>query len=244
MCAGVLAFEASLYCKRPFRSITSVNKRALVVIALLAGLALAAIFYFTRGPKTDLALPETLGAVAAQQTAELIGGSGEIALIVPGFGAVPAQEAVFNSFRNELKKNSQVTIAATEEVNLAPPPSAQPGRRKLKFFEPSAAGPPGALPPGQLGQMLVSYPQIKAVVYFLELPPLSEADLTAVRNHQTKLVVVCEHKPNYDALFQSPALALAIVPRMTPPPEPAQKPKTVRERFDQAYTVIKPDKTE
>jgi len=221
------------------------NKRtaitAFVTLAIVGG---GATLYLRRGARSNLKPFEALGEMAAQETVKLIGGSGEIVIIVPDFGESrnPTQEAQMSSFQKELKRQEGVTIAAVEKVSLvAPQISTKQG--KLRFFEPTLGGPPLSQP-GQLSQIANTYAQAKAIVAFVDLPPLSDADIPALKNRGTKLVVVSDYKDSYKALFEAQVLHVALVPRSEPFPEKGKKPRTMKDWFDRSYTVITPEKAE
>jgi len=221
------------------------NKRtAITAFVMLAIVGLVATLYLKRGARSNLKPFEALGEVAAQETVKLIGGSGEIVIIVPDFGEPrnPIQEAQMNSFRNELKRQKGVTIAGVEKVNLvAPQTSTKQG--KLRFFEPTLGGPPLSQP-GQLSQIANTYAQAKAIVMFVDLPPLSDADISTLKNRGTKLVAVSDYKDSYKALFQAQVLHLALVPRLESFPGKGKKPRTLKDWFDRSYAVITPEKAE
>ena len=221
------------------------NKRTTITtLVLVAIIGVVATLWFKRGSTSNLKQFEALGEVAAQETAKLIGGSGEIVLIVPDFGESKnqTQDAQMSSFLNELKRQKGVTIAGVEKVNLAPPQSStKPG--KLRFFEPTTGGPPLSQP-GQLSQLVNTYAQAKAIVAFMDLPPLGDADIPTLKDRGTKLVVVSDYKDGYKALLQAEVLHLAIVPRWEPLPETGKKPRTMKDWFDRSYTVITPEKAE
>ena len=150
-----------------------------------------------------------------------------------------------NSFRNALKRQKGVTIAAAEKLSLLnpQPPQNSNKQNKLRFFEPTLGGPPVAQP-GQIAQIANTYTEAKAIVSFVDLPQLNDADIPALKDRGTKLVVVSEYRDGYKALFQAHVLHLAIVPRLEPFPEKGKKPRTMKDWFDRSYTVITPEKAE
>ncbi len=221
------------------------SKRTIImVLVVLVILSLAATLYFKRGSGGNLESFEVLGEVTAQETAKLIGGSGQLVIVVSDLGGDQnqVQEAQVNGFLKGLKAKKGITVAATERIDLLPPQSGnKPG--KLRFFEPNSLKSQNS-EPGQLGQIANNYAQAKAVVAFTVLPPLNGADITALKRRGAKLVVVSEYRETYKTLFSEQVLHLAIVPRWEPLPETGKKPQTSRDWFDRSYTVITPEKAE
>ena len=221
------------------------KKTAFLTFILVAILAVGATSYLKRGSaKRSVLKPfEALGTVAAQETAKLVGGQGQIILVVPDFGgtANPAFDAQLAAFKREIQKNSGMSIASVETVQFGVPDAG--GKQKtLKFMEPMAAGRPQVGPqPGQLGQLVANYSQVKAIVYFVDLPEFNSADVTAVKQQGTKLVAVSDWRPNYKALFQGNLLQLSVVPRWQPYPETGKKPKNMQDWFDRSYALVTAD---
>jgi hypothetical protein len=180
--------------------------------------------------------------VAAQETAKLVGGQGEILLILPDFGGVanPAFDAQMTAFRNELKKNPGISIAATDTIKLGLPEGTK--SKSLRFIEPTArTRAPVGPQPGQLGDMLGSYPQAKAILYFVDLPEFNSADVDALRKQGTKLVAISDWHSNYKSLLEAHLLQLSVVPRWQPYTETGKKPRTSMDWFERSYALVTVD---
>jgi hypothetical protein len=221
------------------------KKTAFLTFFLVAIVAVGATVVVKRSSakKSVLKPFEALGTVAAQETAKLVGGQGALLLVVPDFSGManPGFDAQLAAFKKEIQKNSGLSIASVETIQVGVPDTG--GKPKtLKFMEPTAAGrPPVGPQPGQLGQLMANYPQTKAVVYFVDLPEFNSADVAAVRQQGTKLVAVSDWRPNYKALFQGNLLQLSVVPRWEPYPEPGKKPKNMQDWFDRSYALVTVD---
>lgn len=217
------------------------SNRTLVAGLILVALVVGTVIYFKRGSSgTTLKPNEALGVVAAQQTAKLLGGSGQIIIVEPDFGGavVPVYDVEMTSFKKELQKEG-VQVAATEKIQLAAP-QAPNKPRTVKFFEP-VANKPAAAEPGQLGQLVSSNPQAKAVVYFVDLPNFNEADIAALKQSGAKVIAVSNWHPEYKELFQNQILQLAMVPRWEPFPGAGKKPHTMQDWFEHSYAMVTPD---
>src|SRR5207249_11274548 len=116
------------------------SKQAVVItLSLVVIIVFGVKFYSKRGGSSNTRKPyQALGTVAADEAAKIIGGSGQIAVIVPNFGGAPNpnHDAELDSFRKELQK-SGITIATTETLNLATAPAPKKSRN-LKFLEPAS----------------------------------------------------------------------------------------------------------
>jgi len=224
------------------------NKRTTItVLVVLAIVGLVIFFYLKGGDKSNLKPFEALGEVTAQETVKLIGGSGQIVIIEPDFGAPnnQFQEAQINSFRKELKQHKGVTIVAAEKINPLSPQTPQSNTKpsKLRFFEPTMIKPPSP-EPGQLSQIANNNAQAKAIVVFMDLPALNDADIRALKGRGAKMLVVSEYRDEYKALFRAQVLHLAVVSRLEPFRETGKKPRTTKDWFDRFYAVITPEKAE
>lgn len=221
------------------------NKRAtFMTVALVILVGVGATLYLKRGSASKNILKpfEGLGTVAAQETAKLIAGQGQILLIVPDFGGMPnpAFDAQMTAFRNEIKRNSGISIAATDTIKIGLSEGTK--SKTLRFIEPtSRTRAPAGPQPGQLGEMLRSYPQAKAILYFVDLPEFNSADVDALKQQGTKLVAISDWRPNYKSLFQANLLQLSIVPRWQPYPETGKKPRNMKDWFERSYEVVTVD---
>lgn len=201
-------------------------KDTLIAIAALAIAALSIYFAFVRpSDKIDLDTYSALGAVAAEETAKLLGGQGRVHVMARGAGDAsnPSVEAELKAFRDTLKRTS---LALTiEKVEVTP-------------VQMMATG--GAVPPDALLRALETHPGLGALVLFLGFPRLTQSEEEALLKSGVRLVVVSALQPGDDLLLERQVIDLAIVPRPESPPEGAAPPKTVRERFDQDYAILTP----
>jgi hypothetical protein len=195
--------------------------------AILAVIAAVASLYFAfagRSPKINLDTYEVLGAVAAEETAMLLGDKGQVLVVVRDTGADknPSVEAELKAFQQTLKKHPGLTVV-TEKIQVTPMMMMSTG---------------GAVPPDQFFKALQAHAKVGAVVLFFGFPPLSDPELEALKKTGVKTVVVSSLRPGYQRLLERQAIHLAIVPRPEAPPATALKPQTVRELFDQEYMIL------
>jgi hypothetical protein len=220
------------------------NKKIIVlVVALVVLVGLGARSFMKRGPSVSVSKPhQALGTVAAQETAKLVGGSGQLVIIVPETGGIPNLDldTALEAFKTELKKTPGLTIATTETVNMTPPQTPKKSKN-LKFYEPTALLPSAPPPAGQLGQLLSGSPEVKAIVCFSDLPPLNDADRAALQQQGAKVIVVSNWRPEYKALLKSKVVQLAIVPWGEPINDAGKKPRTLKDWFDRSYVAVTPE---
>jgi len=199
---------------------------------MVAGLALAAAavsLYFAfagRPQKINLDPYAVLGAVTAEETARLLGDKGQVLLLTRGTGADknPSVEAELKAFQQTLNKHPGLSVV-TEKIQVTPMLMMATG---------------GGLPPEQFFHALETHAHAAAVVLFFGFPQLAEPELEALEKSGVKTVVVSSLRPGYKRLLERRAIHLAIVPRSDAPPPGAQAPRTLRERFDQQFTIITP----
>jgi hypothetical protein len=210
-----------------------INRKHLGLIAAILAVGVAAVsLYFgvlSRSPRINLDPYQVLGAVVAEETAKLLGNKGQIVVLARDTTELKTMslEAELKSFRQTVKKSTGLSVVATERIRLTPMMMLATG---------------GAVPPEELFKALQAHPKVGAVVLFFAFPPLADEDLDALKQSGAKFVVVSAYRLGYQRLLERQAIHLAIVPRGDAPPAATQKPQTLRERFDQEYLIITPDK--
>jgi len=205
-----------------------VNKRTKeIVLATLAVGAAAVALYFTfagHAQKLDAGPSEALGVDTAEETAKLLGNKGQVLVMVSDTGAFknPSVEAELRAFQQTLKRQRDMSVT-TEKIPATPMWMMATG---------------GGVTTGQLLKALESHPNLAGLVLFLGCPQLSDSELATMKKSGVKTVVVSSLRPGYERLMAEQALQVAIVPRPEPPPANAPAPRTVRERFDQDFSII------
>ena len=200
-----------------------------ILIAMTAvAVAAAAIYYALAGhsQKINLDTYHVLGAVTAEETAKLLGNKGRVLVMVRDTGANinPSVEAELKAFQQMLKSQKGLTVLI-QKIKLSP-------------VEMMATG--GGVPPEQFLKALETHPDLGALVLFMGFPQLNESELELLKKSGAKTVVACALRPGDRQLIERQAIHLAIVPRSDAPPPGAPAPRTLRERFDQEFTIITP----
>jgi len=135
----------------------------------------------------------------------------------------PSVEAELDAFQQTLKKHPGLRLV-TERVQVTPMLMMATG---------------GGVPPDQLFKALETHPNVGALVLFFGFPALADPELEALEKSGVKTVVVSSFHPDYKRLLERRAIHLAIVPRQEATQPSSQAPRTLRERFDQDYIIVK-----
>lgn len=203
-----------------------------LIVALLAVGAAAASLYFSafgRSPRINLDPYQVVGAVVAEETAKLLGNQGQVLVIARDTTGqkITSLEAELKSFSQTVKKSAGVSVAATVRIKMTPMMMMATG---------------SSVPPEELFGALQAHPKVGAVVLFCGFPLLADQDLDTLKRSGAKFVVVSAYWAGYRRLLEQQVLHLAVVPRFEPPPATTPKPQTLRERFNQEYLILTPDK--
>ena len=200
-----------------------------IIVGTLAVGAAAVSIYFAlagRSQKINLDLYHVLGAVTAEETAKLLGNKGQVLVMARGAGANknPSVEAELKAFQQTLKNQKGISVI-TEMIQVSP-------------NEMMATG--GGVPREHFMKALETHSNLGAFVLFMGFPQLTDSELEGLRKSGIKIVVACALRPGDRQLIERQAIHLAIVPRSDSPPPGAPAPRTLRERFDQEFTIITP----
>jgi hypothetical protein len=200
----------------------------LIVVSLALGAVVVSLYlgFAGRSPRINLDPYEVLGAVTAEETANLLADHGLVLVMARDTGADknPSVEAELAAFQRTLKQHAGLRLV-TERVQVTPMLMMATG---------------GGVPPDQLFKALQTHTNVGALVLFFGFPPLADPELEALTKSGVKTVVVSSFHPDYKRLLERRAIHLAIVPRSETPSPGSQAPRTVRERFDQDYIVVRP----
>jgi hypothetical protein len=199
-----------------------------IIVGTLAVVAVAASIYFAfpgSSRKVNLGTYEVLGAVTAEETAALLGNKGQVLVLARDTGEDknPSVEAELKAFEQTLKKHAGLSLI-TEKIQVPPAQMMVTG---------------GGVPPDQLFKALETHANLGAVVLFFGFPKLADSELDALKKYGVKTVVVSSFHPDYKRLLDQQAIHLAVVPRPDASDPGAQAPRTLRERFDQDYAIVR-----
>ncbi|MCX6926452.1 MAG: hypothetical protein NT154_25075 [Verrucomicrobia bacterium] len=200
-----------------------------ILVATLAVGAAAVSVYFAwagRAPKINLDPYDVLGAVTAEETAKLLGNKGRVLVVArdTGVNKNPSVEAELKAFQHTLKRQPGIKVV-TEQIQISPNQMMATG---------------GGVPPELFLKALATHAPLDAVVLFLGFPQLSDPELDALKTSGIKTVVACALRPGDQRLLERQAIHLAIVPRSDPQTSEAPAPRTLRERFDQQFSILTP----
>jgi hypothetical protein len=203
-----------------------VGALAIVAIVVSVGFTVSSL----RGPRTSVTSYQALGWGAAQETAKFLQNQGEIALICPDFGDFkvlnPRYNALLKSFKKAIAKDTKLRISTVERAPVKPPTMARVGVY---------------LSAAQYEDLSNKYGKAGAIVSFAALPNLTDDNLRAAQASGAKWVVVSDYGADYKQLLTRQAMHMAIVPRLTDPPE-LPKARTLQEQFEREYELITPSR--
>lgn len=199
------------------------KKNIVGIVAVLAIAGAAASLYFSnKTPSVDFSLYGSAGTVAAEETAKLIGGAGDIALFITDADeTIPALKAQVDSFQKAVA-GKNIKVAVTEKIPVG--------------------GMSTELAPDQIAKTMARHPGLKGIVTFVRLASLSNGDIAAIERG-VKIIAVSSYFPNYKKLLAGKLLHLAVVPKFGSPVAATTQPKTVREQFNQTYQLLTPEKS-
>ena len=200
----------------------------IIIGTLAVGAAAVAIYFALAGgsQKINLGPYDVLGAVTAEETAKLLGNKGQVLVMARGTGANinPSVEAELKAFQQTLRKQTGMSVII-DKAQVSPNQMMATG---------------GGVPTEMFLKAIETHPNLGALVLFMGFPQLNDAELEGLKKSGVKIVVACTIRPSDRQLIERQVIHLALVPRSDPPPTGAPAPRTVRERFDQEFTIITP----
>lgn len=213
----------------PLIKVSEKNKPVVTLVAI-AAIVVSLIFIFMSqcesAPKVNLKPYLAVSEVLADETAKLVGPSGGSIVVVAldtKKSKMPTVEAQLNAFTAAIKKKGNITIASVE--GLSPEKMAE-------------VGPEMGLPSDLFHQVLAKNAGAKAIVSFLGAPMLKDDEIAKLPQAMPKLIAFASFGMGLKKLFDEHVIQVAIVPNFEPNPNPAKKPSTSREWFDQYYKVV------
>ncbi len=202
---------------------------ALLVALIVLGVG-ATWYQLSRSPRINMDPYQALGEISGEEVSKLLHHQGRIVLVRddPGGEKDPVMDAQLVAFRSSLKRKGKVSIDAVENVKMDP-------------FTRMGTG--GAVPGNVLMAIRARYTEAQALVLFMPFPPLPDSEVAGLRGSKTRTVVISAATPGYREMLRSGAIDLAILPRpATDEKAGAKPPGSTRERFDQEYQIVTPDK--
>lgn len=208
--------------KRPLLVLVSI----IVIVASLISIYLS---FRTPTPKINPNPFIGLGEVAADHAVKLLGGRGEVVMVVLELDQRVAATAIQvppDTFRDRLRKHPQIRITAVETIK----PQMQ------TMFA------PGVLwSADQFLDLVQKHARADLIVTFVGVPPLREEQIAALPKRRPKIFDVSASGLSTRALLEADVIQLAIGPRFRPMEASQPEPKTPREWFERHYAVYTKD---
>jgi hypothetical protein len=206
------------------------NKEIAVATVAIAA-AVISVYYALAGrsEKIDLDTYSVLGAVSAEESAKLAGNKGQVLIMIPDSGPSknPSVEAEIKAFEKTINKQKGMT-SAVEKVEVSAMTMMATG---------------GGVPVEQFFKALEKHKGAAVLALFFGFPDLTGGDLDRFKQYRLKTLVVSSFRSTYKSLCDQGAIQIVISPRQDTPAANPQSPKTVRERFDQDFSITPPEES-
>jgi len=206
------------------------NKEIAVATVAIAA-AVISVYYALAGrsEKIDLDTYSVLGTISAEQSAKLAGNKGQVLIMIPDSGPSknPSVEAEIKAFEKTINKQKGMT-SAVEKVEVSAMTMMATG---------------GGVPVEQFFKALEKHKGAAVLALFFGFPDLTGADLDRFKQYRLKTLVVSSFRSTYKSLCDQGAIQIVISPRQDTPAANLQSPKTVRERFDQDFSITPPEES-
>lgn len=199
-----------------------------VLIGAASLLVIAASLWFTwthqiSRPTFNAALHQGVGELLAEQTTRVVGDAGQITVITMDAGDSAIVAAQFRAFKMALEKSGDISI------------------RKLVVIDSKKAdsyGPGYGLSARKLAREVKKHPEVDALVSFVGLPALDDAELKELGQPVPPMVAFARDGRKLGALAAQGILKAAVVPRYRFPAPGPDQPRTPREWVVQKYQLI------
>ena len=190
-------------------------------ILVIVASSLWIYFHEFRKAKHSVALHERVGQVLAEQTVNLIGKKGYVAIITIDTKEWPELKTQIQAFRASLKKLGDYEVKDYELDTKDQPKygvgSGLSGRRYVRTVKKS-----------EKADIFVS---------FVGAPKLTKEDLTEL-SRKPKFIAESRSGDNLPALFDNKLIDVAVVSRFEFPAPGPEKPKTPQELFTKRYQIL------
>ena len=205
------------------------SKQKLVAASAIVAI-LGSLLYIYRTefhlPDINVPLQESVGQAMADETARLLGKSGNIVVVATDLSRVPELKIQLQAFQKHLKSLGAINIAETLTLD--------PGE-DLKYR-------PGAgLSAKRFLKIVRKHQHADAIVSFVGAPHLTDTDFAQLKS-TPKLVAETHSPEKLEALLDKKILLAAVVPRFEFPAPGPRKPHSRPEWFDRYFQIIGPGK--
>ena len=204
------------------------KKRDLIIGIVAVGAAVISLYlaFGGRSQKVNLDTYDVLGAITAEETSKLLGNSGEVLLIAPDSGAYknPSVEAELSAFEKVVNKQKGMKVK-TERIQTTPMSMMATG---------------GGVPTEHFFKALDRHAGVAGIVLFFGFPQLAVEEVQRLKKSGVKTVVVSSFRSGYKQLMEQQVIHLVVMPRLDSSETAKPAARTVRERFDQDFTIVTP----
>ncbi len=192
-------------------------------LILVIAASLYSLYPYVAAPAEGMALHERLGEVMAEQTAELLGNTGKVAVITLEASASSILQAQLNGFKRALR-HSRIQIEKTVVLDTKGSSKYGPGR---------------GLSAQKFRQIRDRCRTVGALVSFVGVPNLDDEELTSFQGAGPKIVAEAKFSERLERLLEKQVVQTAIVPRFVFPAPVSKRSHTPRDEFQLYFQVVK-----
>ncbi len=192
---------------------------SIVVIAV----SLRSIWSHVAEPGENLTLHQRVGQVLAEQTIQLLGNTGRVAVITLKGSQFPILKAQWEAF-NKTLRGSGVRLVKTIAVNPKGKAKYGPGRglSAVKFL-----------------QIRSQNDKLDALVSLIGLPELDDQAVQQLKRPGPKVIGETKAGERLERLLEHDAVQVAVVPRFVFPAPVSKHPHSAHAQFDRYFQVVK-----
>lgn len=192
---------------------------SIVIIAV----SLRSVWSHMAEPGENLTLHQRVGQVLAEQTIQLLGNTGRVAVITLKGSQFPILKAQGEAFNKTLRK-SGVHLVNTIAVNPKGKAKYGPGRglSAVKFL-----------------QIRSQNDKLDALVSLIGLPDLDDQAVQQLKSPGPKVIAETKAGERLERLLDQEAVQVAVVPRFIFPAPVSKHPHGPHAQFDRYFQIVK-----
>jgi hypothetical protein len=202
---------------------TKTKEIFLVVGSILAiGASVCWITLQQRAPNMNVSLHQAVGRVMAEETARLLGGKGQVAIVSMETARVPELKTQLQAFEKALQRMNGITVLERYELDPEDKPKYGAGT---------------GLSAGRFLRIVKKSAKADVIVSFVGVPRLTDEEMEKL-DRMPKFLAEAKDRDKLTKLMEKKLLQVAVVPRFEFPAPVSEKPRSAREWFDKYFQVV------